>query len=34
MELKEGFIICDNNTKKRIIKEEKKFKNYIFLSFN
>ena len=34
MELQEGFIICDNNTKKRIIKEENGFKNYIFLSLN
>ena len=30
--IKEGFIVCDNNTKKRIIKETKEFKNYIFIS--
>lgn len=34
MEIKEGFIICDEVTKKRIIKENKDFNNYIFLSYS
>ena len=32
--LKEGFIICDNEVKKNIILEAKGFKNYIFLTPN
>lgn len=32
--IKEGFIICDNDTKKRIIKETKNFKNYMFISLS
>lgn len=32
MELKEGFIICNSEVKELILKQEKDFKNYIFLS--
>jgi ATP-dependent helicase/DNAse subunit B len=31
--LKEGFIICDNETKEQILKNQKDFKNYIFLTY-
>ena len=34
MELKEGFIICDTKTKKKILSSLKELKNYIFLSYN
>jgi len=34
MKLKEGFIICDSYMKEQIIRENKDFKNYIFLSVN
>lgn len=33
MELKEGFIICDEEEKRNILEQEKGFKNYIFLSY-
>lgn len=32
--LKEGFIICDNETKEQILKNQKDFKNYIFLTYD
>ena len=34
MELKEGFIITDAGTKKKILSDLKGLKNYIFLSYN
>lgn len=34
MNLKEGFIICDSYKKEEIIRENKDFKNYIFLTLN
>ena len=34
MKLKEGFIICDTKTKKKILSSLKELKNYIFLSYN
>lgn len=30
---KEGFIICDNETKQQILKNQKDFKNYMFLTY-
>ena len=30
---KEGFIICDNDTKQQILKNQKDFKNYMFLTY-
>ena len=30
---KEGFIICDNDTKQQILKNQKDFKNYVFLTY-
>jgi hypothetical protein len=32
--IKEGFIVCDNDTKKRIIKESTGFVNYMFISLS
>ena len=31
MEIKEGFVICTTLKKKKLLEEEKGFKNYIFL---
>lgn len=30
--IREGFVVCDNDTKKKIINETKEFKNYMFIS--
>lgn len=34
MEIKEGFVICTTLKKKKLLEEEKGFKNYIFLSYS
>ncbi len=34
MQIKEGFIICNNSIKEKILKEVKGIKNYIFLTLN
>ena len=31
---KEGFIICDNETKEQILREQTSFVNYMFLTLN
>ena len=34
MDIKEGFVICSNDIKNKIIKERKSFKNYVFLTLD